>query len=87
MVRIYVSRGLSSVFSMMADFISHIFSIVKPLSQSVANLKSAFDCGFDNYATVRSDPDLGDVHPTPEFEDLMNKYDKRFPNPLNIFKK
>ena len=55
--------------------------------QSVANLKSAFDYGFDNYATVRSDPDLGDVHPTPEFEDLMNKYDMRFPNPLNIFKK
>ena len=53
-------------------------------TQSVANLKSAFDYGFDNYATVRSDPDLGDVHPTPEFEDLMNKYDKRFrlPNPF-----
>ena len=63
------------------------FPSSNPFLQSVANLKSAFDYGFDNYATVRSDPDLGDVHPTPEFEDLMNKYDKRFPNPLNIFKK
>lgn len=59
-------------------------SVGTPYIQSVANLKSAFDYGFDNYATVRSDPDLGDVHPTPEFEDLMNKYDKRFrlPNPF-----
>ena len=61
-----------------------LITVCTPYIQSVANLKSAFDYGFDNYATVRSDPDLGDVHPTPEFEDLMNKYDKRFriPNPF-----
>lgn len=60
------------------------YARLENISESVANLKSAFDYGFDNYATVRSDPDLGDVHPTPEFEDLMNKYDKRFriPNPF-----
>eukprot|EP00563_Minutocellus_polymorphus_P018644 CAMPEP_0197721962 /NCGR_PEP_ID=MMETSP1434-20131217/4828_1 /TAXON_ID=265543 /ORGANISM="Minutocellus polymorphus, Strain CCMP3303" /LENGTH=212 /DNA_ID=CAMNT_0043307049 /DNA_START=169 /DNA_END=807 /DNA_ORIENTATION=+ len=63
------------------------FARLGNIAESVANLKSAFDYGFDNYATVRSDPDLGDVHPTPEFEDLMNKYDKRFPNPLNMFRK
>jgi len=45
----------------------------------------ALEFGFDNYATVRSDPDLADVHKTPEFDNLMDKYDKRFRNPLGIF--
>ena len=48
----------------------------------------AFKVGFDNYATVRADPDLSAVHNTPEFEALMEKFDpkKGFPNPFSLFK-
>ena len=45
--------------------------------QSVANIEKAFNFGFDNYATVRADPDLSFIHGTPEFEDLMEKYDPK----------
>ena len=57
-------------------------------SQAVANLKLAFDNGFDNYATVRADPDLGTLSNDPDFIDLMEKYDpqKGF-NPFGFFKK
>lgn len=59
------------------------------LSESVASLKKAFDNGFDNYATVRADPDLSAIHDATEFQDLMNSYDKNngFPNPFSIFGK
>ena len=68
--------------------IKKVMQIVSKLCkyrESIANLKLAFDCGFDNYATVRSDPDLADVQSTPEFDNLMHQYDKRFRNPLNMF--
>lgn len=54
--------------------------------ESVANLKMSFDSGFDNYATVRADPDLSAVHGTAEFDNLMNSYDKKkgFPNPFSF---
>mmetsp|Transcript_28914 Transcript_28914/g.42866 ORF Transcript_28914/g.42866 Transcript_28914/m.42866 type:complete len:227 (-) Transcript_28914:265-945(-) len=57
------------------------------VAESVANLQKSFECGFDNYATVRVDPDLGSVHGTPEFEALMDKVDKKnkFPNPFSLF--
>ena len=47
----------------------------------------AFKVGFDNYATVRADPDLSPVHNTPEFEALMERFDpkKGFPNPFALF--
>jgi hypothetical protein len=55
--------------------------------QAVASLQTAFSVGFDNYATVRADPDLSDIHDTPEFETLMKKYDPKlgFPNPFGSF--
>jgi hypothetical protein len=43
-------------------------------SDAVANLKVAFDYGFDNYATVRGDPDLAAIRSTPQFEKLMQQY-------------
>lgn len=56
-------------------------------SESVKSLEQAFQAGFDNYATVRSDPDLLDVQGTAEFDMLMEKYDpkKGFPNPFAFF--
>ena len=53
------------------------YARLRNVPESVANLKVAFDCGFDNYATVRSDPDLSEVHGTAEFEALMDRYDKK----------
>mmetsp|Transcript_35725 Transcript_35725/g.106615 ORF Transcript_35725/g.106615 Transcript_35725/m.106615 type:complete len:220 (-) Transcript_35725:415-1074(-) len=54
--------------------------------EAIANIKMAFDSGFDNYATVRADPDLSAVHGTAEFDNLMNTYDKKkgFPNPFSF---
>lgn len=59
------------------------------VKESVANLKMAFDVGFDNYATVRADPDLSAVHGTADFDNLMETYDPRkgFSNPFAFFGK
>jgi hypothetical protein len=54
----------------------------------VANLAKAFENGFDNYATVRGDPDLDPIKGTTDFENLMDAYDssKGF-NPFGFFGK
>lgn len=52
--------------------------------EAVLNLKKSFDYGFDNYATVRSDPDLGNIHASADFQRLMNDYDKKI-NPFGGF--
>mmetsp|Transcript_4358 Transcript_4358/g.7300 ORF Transcript_4358/g.7300 Transcript_4358/m.7300 type:complete len:209 (-) Transcript_4358:222-848(-) len=61
---------------------------LKNVDESVANLLKAFECGFDNFSTVRGDPDLKPVQGTVEFDDLMEQYDsqKGF-NPFGLFKK
>lgn len=50
------------------------------------NLRKAFENGFDNYATVRADPDLEKVRESKEFGRLMEEYDpqKGF-NPFGVF--
>eukprot|EP00544_Gedaniella_sp_CCMP2646_P005501 CAMPEP_0202481278 /NCGR_PEP_ID=MMETSP1361-20130828/922_1 /ASSEMBLY_ACC=CAM_ASM_000849 /TAXON_ID=210615 /ORGANISM="Staurosira complex sp., Strain CCMP2646" /LENGTH=153 /DNA_ID=CAMNT_0049108781 /DNA_START=342 /DNA_END=803 /DNA_ORIENTATION=- len=56
--------------------------------EAVANLKIAFDNGFDNYATVRADPDLALLVGDSDFDALMEKVDsqKGF-NPFGFLKK
>ena len=51
-------------------------------------LATALENGFDNYATVRSDPDLEPLQGLKEFDDLMKQYegDRGF-NPFGMFKK
>eukprot|EP00579_Thalassiosira_antarctica_P001331 CAMPEP_0201868392 /NCGR_PEP_ID=MMETSP0902-20130614/2296_1 /ASSEMBLY_ACC=CAM_ASM_000551 /TAXON_ID=420261 /ORGANISM="Thalassiosira antarctica, Strain CCMP982" /LENGTH=211 /DNA_ID=CAMNT_0048393731 /DNA_START=14 /DNA_END=649 /DNA_ORIENTATION=+ len=56
------------------------------VGETVANLRKAFDYGFDNYATVRADPDLGSVQGSTEFKQLMDEFDKKF-NPFGVFGK
>lgn len=56
------------------------------VGESVANLKKAFVYGFDNYETVRVDPDLGNVQGTAEFDRLMEEVDPKF-NPFGLFGK
>ena len=59
------------------------------VGESVANLQKAFEYGFDNYATVRADPDLGNIHHTNDFRRLMDDVDPQrgFPNPFGAFGK
>jgi tetratricopeptide (TPR) repeat protein len=45
--------------------------------ESCASLEQAFKVGFDNYATVRSDPDLDTVHGSDEFSNLMERFDSK----------
>lgn len=47
------------------------------INESCQNLEQAFKSGFDNYDTVRGDPDLADVHETMEFETLMEKWNPK----------
>jgi len=47
------------------------------ISESCASLEQAFKYGFDNYATVRADPDLSSVHGTTEFDILMERFDSK----------
>jgi hypothetical protein len=61
---------------------------LQQIAESVAALKSAFDNGFDNYATVRGDDDLDPIKDSPEFEALMEKNDpKKGFNPFGLFNK
>lgn len=57
------------------------------LDESVASLQASFDSGFDNFATVRSDPDLDPIKETKVFVELMEKYEpKKGFNPFGLFK-
>ena len=54
-----------------------IYSKLGDTTNAVDNLRNAFQNGFDNYATVRGDPDLKPVQDTPEFDELMNEFDPK----------
>lgn len=74
-------------FEMQAAYynIACAYAKLGDVKESVANLKNAFDCGFDNYATARGDPDLSTTHGTPDFDNLMNQYEPKqgFANPFS----
>ncbi len=55
--------------------------------QSVANLAKAFENGFDNYSTVRGDPDLDPIKQRSDFIKLMDSYETKGFNPFGFFGK
>lgn len=56
--------------------------------ESVANLRKAFEYGFENYDTVMADPDLEGVRESTEFVRLMEEVDKKNKfNPFGLFGK
>jgi hypothetical protein len=59
------------------------------VNESITNLRTAFEYGFDSYVAVRSDPDLVDIRDTSEFGALMDEYDPRNKgfNPFGVFGK
>lgn len=58
-------------------------------AEAVHALEQAFRAGFDNFATVREDPDLDSVKASPQFEKLMQKYEPKSKgfNPFGLFGK
>jgi len=51
-------------------------------------LAKAFENGFDNYSTVRGDPDLDPIKKEGDFEKLMDAYEtKNGFNPFGFFGK
>jgi len=57
-------------------------------SQACASLRVAFEAGFDNYATVRSDPDLAVLVGNPDFEAVMKDFEGPTGfNPFGLFQK
>ena len=50
------------------------FAQLNLLQESINSLEMAFQAGFDNYATVRGDPDLDPIKKEKDFEKLMEKY-------------
>jgi len=58
-------------------------------AEAVQSLEAAFAAGFDNFATVREDPDLAPVKAIPAFDKLMEKYEPKSKgfNPFGLFGK
>lgn len=57
------------------------------IDNSIVSLERAFQNGFDNWATVRADPDLDPIKSSADFEALMEDYEpkqKSF-NPFGLF--
>lgn len=63
------------------------YAQLNEIEESVTALKAAFENGFDNFATVKQDPDLEPVKGTSAFEVLMEKYEPKTRgfNPFGLF--
>lgn len=56
------------------------------LAESIQALQVAFENGFDNFPTVRSDPDLAPIREEKDFVKLMEAYEpKKGFNPFGMF--
>lgn len=62
------------------------YACLNKVDEACKSLEQAFRFGFDNYATVRADPDLGSIHGTPEFDNLMEKFDSKKGGFFGFFK-
>lgn len=62
------------------------YAQLNQLAESINSLEKAFQAGFDNYATVRGDPDLDPIKKEKDFEKLMERYEpKKGFNPFGLF--
>jgi len=59
------------------------------IAAAVVNLEKAFQNGFDNYSTVRGDPDLDAIKQSRDYKMLMDTYDGKGGgfNPFGLFSK
>lgn len=63
------------------------YAQLQNVDEAVVNLQKSFENGFNNFSTVRGDPDLQAINGSTEFEDLMEVYDPKKFNPFGMFKK
>ena len=63
------------------------YAQLNELDNAVKALQTAFENRFDNFATVKFDPDLDPIKGTPSYEALMEKYEPKSKgfNPFGIF--
>lgn len=57
------------------------------LDESIANLQKSFENGFNNYSTVRGDPDLDAIKEEGDYKKLMDTYDSKGFNPFGFLSK
>jgi len=57
------------------------------LDGSIANLEKSFENGFNNYSTVRGDPDLDAIKDEGDYKKLMDTYDAKGFNPFGFLSK
>lgn len=56
------------------------YSKLKQIDAGLQALEEAMDAGFDDYKSVREDPDLALLRQSPRFTPLINKFDEPFIN-------
>jgi clan AA aspartic protease (TIGR02281 family) len=55
-----------------------LYSLMGETSQSLSYLRTALEKGFFRFAHIRRDIDLDNIHGLPEFEALMQEYEKKY---------
>ncbi|MCO5564090.1 hypothetical protein L7F22_017746 [Adiantum nelumboides] len=56
------------------------YSKLNEVEAGLSALEAAMESGFEDYKTIRSDPDLANLRASPKFTPLINKYDEPFIN-------
>lgn len=60
---------------------------LRNLDESIANLQKSFENGFNNFSTVRGDPDLDPIKGEGDYKKLMDAYDSKGFNPFGFLGK
>lgn len=56
------------------------YSKLNEVEAGLSALEAAMEAGFEDYQTIRSDPDLGNLRASPSFKPLMDRFDEPFIN-------
>ncbi|WIA37077.1 hypothetical protein OEZ86_014050 [Tetradesmus obliquus] len=77
--RNYVGDNLSRVTPILPVThynIACCYSMLKQVDEGLRSLDMAMNCGFEDYAKVRSDKNLAALRASPKFQPLLEKYDE-----------
>eukprot|EP00882_Tetradesmus_deserticola_P017019 GHRQ01018205.1.p1 GENE.GHRQ01018205.1~~GHRQ01018205.1.p1 ORF type:complete len:171 (+),score=96.20 GHRQ01018205.1:399-911(+) len=77
--RNYVGDNLSRVTPILPVThynIACCYSMLKQIDEGLRSLDMAMNCGFEDYAKVRSDKNLANLRASPKFQPLLEKYDE-----------
>ncbi|KAG6549198.1 hypothetical protein Mapa_009184 [Marchantia paleacea] len=56
------------------------YSKLNQIEAGLSALEDAMEAGFEDYKSIREDPDLANLRASPKFTPLLNKYDEPFIN-------